>query len=244
MVHPAFSNVPDRYVAEAFSESMQPGEYKFVYSLAGTDFTPEDGFPPELATLTSMSGALIARDGVSISRLGMHGVSGPEFEPADNQLVEAYRSAVVTHSDQARMLEPSAAVLGLEKAHPRFGRLGQWCIDTTRNDGKRLIGAHLVFTSADGLRMHHALAYPRVVKDTFPLILRNAFADFVLGEGKDAGDTPPLEELPDDLRGYIQKVMKNTEEAQTTVAALPSSTVMPSLADFEAGLRLHKQSRR
>jgi len=235
-----FEGMADRYVAEVVSEAFEPDQYKFVYTLEGTDFTPDDGFPPEPSALSSLAVVFIARDG-NIKRFAAHGISGTEFEPTDEQLIEAYAGNVAAHSDDARIIEQFAEVLGLHRTHPRFGRLGQWAIETTQEADKRLIAAHFVFMTGDRERVHDALVYPSVMKETFPLLVRQAIQGMTLRAPEADDDTSPPG-LTDTMRDFLQPIMLNTEEAQARVAGLPAGSVMPPLANYEATLKMHRQT--
>ncbi|MEO8104938.1 MAG: hypothetical protein ABI602_01230 [Candidatus Saccharibacteria bacterium] len=239
MANPIFRNFQDKYVADVFSEALVPGDYKHFYSLEGTDFTRTDGFPPEPSFLTSVTATFIARDD-TITRLAVHGLSGSEYEPKERALIDAYAQTVGVPRAAVPILEANAEQLGIERANARFGRLGQWCIEATQNDNKRLIAAHLVFVSARDHRLHDALTYPTALKEEFPLIVRDYFSSLVLIKDEARGSL--IDELPQNLRETLSAIILNQDEV-SSVAAIAVSSVMPSVAKFREALRAVKTKR-
>ena len=238
-VHPYFGTIPDRYVAEACSEVLIPGEYKNNYSLEGTNFTPADGFPPEPAYLSSLTAAIIDRDGSSVRRIALHDISGNQSKPKDRDLVDSYRDSVVFFQNIATEFEIIAEHFGIQDRHPQFGRLGQWAINLTKASGKRVIAAHLAFITVDGKRVHDGMSYPTEIKEDFPLLLRSFLRPLTNGEEQDFTQIGIDSAQSAVLNDNLSKVMKNDKSIQA-VAALPPSTVMPALPNFRMGL---KQSR-
>lgn len=229
-MHPYFSELPDRYVAETLSEGLEPGVYKNNFTTRGTPFTAADGFPPEPSYLTSITAAFIERD-ESIRTASIHGISGRKHEPKPAELVKAYEDGVGIFQDQIAIYETAAEFMDLPDTYPQFGRLGSWCIEVVRAEEKRLVAAHMVFTAISG-RLHTGLSYHAAVKEQFPLMVRD-----VIG--------PAALEHPDSqFADIIRKVMRNDEEAQA-VAGIPPSAVMPPVDKFKAGLSMHsRQSRK
>lgn len=243
-VHPYFERLPDRYAAEAVSEVFVPGAYKNNYSRLGTPFRPEDGFPPEPSHLSSVTAAFLERDGKTVRRIALHGISGVDAMPDDADAAEAYDLNVGTFQRCAPLIEDDAEFIGLKEIHPQYGRLGQWAIDATKRSGHRLIAAHLIFKAAYTGRIHSGLSYPTEIKNDFSLLMRHAFEPYAIEiKTNPDGDISPLDELPDTTKEYLEAVMRNDEEL-TAQAGVPASAVMPPLAYFRQALRMYRKQAR
>lgn len=237
-IHPYFSHLPERDAAEAFSELMVPGLYKNNYLLNDAALSKADGFPPEPSYLTSVTAVYTTPNNV-LRRVALHGISGPEVEPKDSDLVDAYDSAVTELQQVAACIELAAPLLGMTENDPRFGRLGKWCVDTAAQADKRVAAAHLTFVSMDGKRLHHGLTYPTEVKEQFPLILRDFFKP-VSTDIESANELFRGFDRVEELKDYFAATLRNDEDAQMTAGIPPSALMIPT-SNYRMGLKQHRK---
>ncbi len=243
-IHPVFKYVPDRYISEVLSETLVlPGEYKIFHQpdISLTDeqeFISSEDFPPEPSYLTSMTGAYIDKDGSSIRRVSMHGISGDEIQPSDENVVEAYNNSVCVLQDLVKSLESIAPFMDLGVTHSKFGKLGQWAIDATRKDGKRLIAAHLIFVNPESNRIHNGMSIPTALKETFPLMVRDVIEPLVLRREKLDLTSEEIEKLRSNDKLYSD-IMGNREKIKL-VSGIPPSAVMPSMSNYKSALGVYR----
>jgi hypothetical protein len=203
---------------------MEPGVYTNNYSLRGTSFTPADGFPPEPAYLTSVTAAIIERDG-NVRTISAHGISGPDHESDSSELIQTYQKGVGRFQDQVPAFESAASLMDLPDTYPRLGRLGSWCVGITQAESKRLVAMNMIFRAVSG-RLHTGLTYHVAIKDQFPLMIRELLEPVALGE------------IDEQVTDSLQKAMRNDESAQV-VAGVPASATLPPVKKFKAGLTTH-----
>jgi hypothetical protein len=228
-IHPYFESLPDRYAAAALSEAFQDGAYKS----SSPDQPPGTAnvFPPEPASTVHIAAAFLDRDGQTVRQVMPHGIFPPEFQPEDSVTIAAYDRDVESLRPIAKPLESCSALFGLERSHPRYGRLGQWCIEATQRAGKRLLGAHILTVSLDKQRYHSAFMYPVEIYEQFPLLMRNGASSL----GTDARDA-----LPEELRPYADDVLHNGPLAHL-IGKVPPTTLMPRLAFIKKSVAAHRR---
>lgn len=241
-IHPVFEKIPDRYISEVFSETLVlPGEYKILHDdidpIDEPEFTPTEEFPPEPSYLTSMTAAYIDKD-KTIRRVSIHGLSGDEIQPNDKKVIEAYNNSVCELQELVESLESLTPFMNLPATHPKFGKLGQWAIDTTRKDGKRLIAAHLIFVNTDNNRIHHGMSIPTVIKESFPLIVRDAIEPIILR--RDQFDLTSEEIIKLESKNDIFSAIMGNKANINFVSGIPPSAVMPPEQNFEAALKAYR----
>lgn len=242
-IHPIFEKIPDKYISEVFSETLVlPGEYKIIHqhdtaSLDQQELTSTDDFPPEPSYLSSMTAAYIDKDGSSIRRVSIHGLSGDEIQPYDKKVIEAYDNSVCKLQEFVKSLESLTPFMNLAATHPKFGKLGQWAIDTTKNDGKRLIAAHLLFVEPEKRLIYHGLSIPTTIKDTFPLIVRDAIEPIVLKRNMLDLNSEEMKKLEDNDQ-IFSDIMGNRGNIKI-ISGIPPSTVMPPMRNFRASLKAY-----
>ncbi|HZL07741.1 MAG TPA: hypothetical protein VFC50_00925 [Candidatus Dormibacteraeota bacterium] len=238
MIHPAFQEVPDQYIAEAFSETLLPGYCKFTASPHSVYDLDKQGYPPVPSHLVGLTAAFIDRDGVTVRRLGAYNFS-PEHTPEREELVKAYESTVGGLQERFPGLELDAMAMGFEVSQPEYGALGSWCIEATQRDNKRLLAAHLISVTADRGEVVDALVYPAVVYRELPLAFRNAVEPLALGQipGMEAILS---EEDREALRRELDPIMKLDKSLQDPVAVavaglLPPAANFPRILDIYLG---------
>jgi hypothetical protein len=241
-IHPVFKKIPDTDIAEVFSETLVPGGYKIIHQHDITftgepKFTSIEDFPPEPSYLTSMTAAYIDKD-KSIRRVSIHGLSGDEIQPNDKKVIEAYNNSVCELQELVESLESLTPFMNLPATHPKFGKLGQWAIDTTRKDGKRLIAAHLIFVNPDNNRIHHGMSIPTVIKESFPLIVRDAIEPIILR--RDQFDLTSEEIIKLESKNDIFSAIMGNKANINFVSGIPPSAVMPPKQNFESALKAYR----
>lgn len=241
MIHPYFETVPDKYVAEVFSEWVVRQDFTHNSEVIES-FGREAGFPPEPSYLTSVTAAFLAPDDTSVRWSGVYGVSGRDVDPSDAELLQSYRDNVLRHKAPVPTMEEMATALDIAEAHPQYGRLGQWCIDLAHREGVRLLGAHLVFRADRSNRLYSSLTYHRAIKEQFPLLVRQALQPLVLLQDTAEADIAGQGGLPPAVQKFLASARRNDESFQT-LAGVPPSALMPSLTQVKAGLREYHRMR-
>jgi len=243
MTHPYFENIPDEHLAAVLSEAFED-DYTHASQTAFLEHGAEAGFPPVPAYLAGMSVAYIDKDGESLRRVGAFGLSGTAMNPDTKELTKAYKKNVVNLQSLSRDIEKEwAPTIGMEisNLNPTLGRIGQWCLEKTKESGRNLVAAHLVFVEPNEMKVYDALAYSKHVKNEFTFLLRDYLAPIILG-GTPSGD----EEVDADLQSpdsHLRALLRKDPSSEE-IAAIPASRAMPTLGAFRKGLKLHGQQGR
>jgi hypothetical protein len=156
-VHSAFEVIPDKAVAEVFSEALTSD-----YTAYG-DGPAEAGFPPEPAHIVSIFGAyLTPSSSNNIAR--RIALLDPDSDRA--MLAELYRHRV----SGIIMTEPLLPSTLDSELHEKYKEL-------VIANQRRLLVAHMVGKLARTGELMDALVYPKIIKEQMPLYLRQIALD-------------------------------------------------------------------
>lgn len=226
MAHEVFRNIPDPTMAEACSQIFTGGTYKFATEQVITD-KYGDGFPPKPAELLTITASYIQEvpDGLSI-RTQFASLS--ENLPTPTELAGMYADTVGGHQRILPLVEDIASNIPILRN--RTG-IREWCVRTAESNGNRLLAAHIVGRVASDGALIDTLAYPTVIMQQFPLLIRNLAVD-LRAELQRAGKEP---EVDQEILAQLLNTMKpllSGSDATANFGTVAASSFLPESANF------------